>query len=211
MNGLSGIIPILLTPFNGKGEIDFDSLDSQVDFALAAGVHGLGIAIGSEIFKLLPRERQALLRAVVARVGGRVPVVMNTSAAGTDVGVDLAREAAREGADRLMIWPPGFFALGPDAVVAHYSAIANAVDLPIVLQDVVQSAIPPALALRIAETAPSVDAIKVETPPSVAQVNRMVKATQGRLSVLGGGRWRHPDRGISARCTRDNAFRQPGW
>ena len=186
MSGLSGIVPILLMPFEDDGRIDFDSLEAQVDMTLAAGVHGVGIAIGSEIFKLLADERQAVLRAVVDRVGGRVPVVMNTSAAGTDVAVALAKEAQDCGADRLMIWPPGFFPLGPDSVVTHYCRIAEAVDLPVVLQDVPQSPISPALALRIAEAAPGVDAVKVETPPPVAQVDRMVRAAGDRLSVLGG-------------------------
>lgn len=186
MTTLQGIIPILLTPFDAEGRIDFDSLESQIDYNLSAGVHGLGVAIGSEIFKLLPDERIALLRAVVARVSGRVPVVMNTSANAANVAIALAHEAEECGADRLMIWPPSFFSLGTETVAEHYRAISKAVSLPIILQDVVQSPISPALALHIAKLAPTVDAIKVETAPNVAQVKNMAAQAAETLAILGG-------------------------
>ncbi|MBV7396853.1 dihydrodipicolinate synthase family protein [Mameliella sediminis] len=186
MTGIEGIVPILLTPFHDDLTIDYGSLRLEVDATLDTGVHGIGIAIGSEIFKLTPSERRQMLRAVVDQVDGRVPVIMNTSAPGTAPAVELAVEAAEAGASRLMIWPPDFFALGPDAVVEHLSRIAEAAGLPIILQDVPQAPISPALALRIAEAVPLVDTIKVETNPTVAQVGAMVAAVDGKLTVLGG-------------------------
>jgi 4-hydroxy-tetrahydrodipicolinate synthase len=186
MKGLTGIVPILLTPFASDESIDFVSLRSEVDMVLGAGVHGIGIAIGSEVFKLTPSERLQVLRAVVDQVSGEVPIIMNTSAAGTEVAVQLAVEAAEIGATRLMIWPPDFFPTGPDSVVTHLARIASASSLPIVLQDVPQSPISPALALRIANTVPLVDTIKVETQPNVEQVDTMAKSIGNRLSILGG-------------------------
>lgn len=186
MTGITGIVPILLTPFTEDHAIDYSSLRLEVDFALRAGVHGIGIAIGSEIFKLTTQERLNMLRAVVDQVDGQVPVIMNTSAPGTEVAVQLAVDAAEAGATRLMIWPPDFFPNVADAVVEHLSRIAEAAGLPIILQDVPQSPIPPALALRIAEAVPLVDTIKVETQPTVEQVRAMVAAVGDRLVVLGG-------------------------
>lgn len=186
MSGMTGIVPILLTPFDETESIDIGSLRLEVDMALRAGVQGIGIAIGSEIFKLTPHERLLVLRAVADQVSGEIPVVMNTSAPGTEVAVQLAVEAAEAGATRLMIWPPDFFPTGPDAVVVHLTRIAEAAGLPILLQDVPQSPISPALALRIAEAVPLVDTIKVETQPTVEQVGAMVKAAGDRLTILGG-------------------------
>lgn len=186
MTGITGIVPILLTPFRADMSIDYASLRREVDKTLATGVHGIGIAIGSEIFKLTQRERREMLRAVVDQVEGRVPVIMNTSAPGTAPAVELATEAAEAGASRLMIWPPDFFALGPDAVIEHLLRIAEAARLPIILQDVPQAPISPALALRIAQAVPQVDTIKVETNPTVAQVGAMVAAVGDKLTVLGG-------------------------
>ena len=186
MTGLTGIVPILLTPFSDDEAIDYESLHREVDMTLRAGVDGLGFAIGSEIFKLTPEERLTMLRSVVDQVSGEVPIIMNTSAPGTEVAVRLALEAAKIGATRLMIWPPDFFPTGPDAVVTHLARIADASSLPIILQDVPQSPISPALARRIANTVPLVDTIKVETQPNVEQVDAMAKAVGDRLSILGG-------------------------
>jgi len=119
MTGLTGIVPILLTPFSDDEAIDYESLHREVDMTLRAGVDGLGFAIGSEIFKLTPEERLTMLRSVVDQVSGEVPIIMNTSAPGTEVAVRLALEAATIGATRLMIWPPDFFPTGPDAVVTR--------------------------------------------------------------------------------------------
>jgi 4-hydroxy-tetrahydrodipicolinate synthase len=186
MTGLTGIVPILLTPFRADQSIDFDSLAREVAASLDAGVHGLGVAIGSEIFKLTASERIAVLKAVCDQVAGAVPVIMNTSAPGTEPCLRLSVEAAEAGATRLMIWPPDFFPTGAASVVTHLARVAEATGLPIVLQDVPQSPIPPALALRIARDVPLVDTIKVETQPTVEQVAAMVTAVEGRLSVLGG-------------------------
>jgi len=186
MSGLQGIVPILLTPFDHEDRIDFDSLAREVEETLAAGVHGVGVAIGSEVFKLTRDERTALLSAVVKQVSGQVPVIMNTSASGTVVAVELAKDAKDAGADRLMIWPPDFFPADAESVTRHIHSIASATGLPIILQDVPQSPIPPALALAIAERVPEVDTIKVETQPTVAQAARMAAAVATRLTVLGG-------------------------
>lgn len=186
MSGIEGIIPILLTPFHDDLSIDYASLHREVEATLAVGVHGIGIAIGSEIFKLTPRERCEMLRAVADQVNGTVPLIMNVSAPGTAPAVQLALEAAESGATRLMIWPPDFFPCGADAVIEHLRRISDAVNLPIVLQDVPQAPISTALALRIAEAVPLVDTIKVETQPTVAQVGAMTAALGSRLSVLGG-------------------------
>jgi len=186
MTGIEGIIPILLTPFHKDLSIDYASLHREVDATLAVGVHGIGIAIGSEIFKLTPQERCEMLRSVADQVDGRVPLIMNISAPGTAPAVQLAIEAAESGATRLMIWPPDFFPCGADAVIDHLRRISDAVALPIVLQDVPQAPISPALALRIAEAIPLVDTIKVETQPTVSQVSAMTAAVGKRLTILGG-------------------------
>lgn len=185
-DGLRGIIPILVTPFDAEDRIDEESLFNLVEFNLQAGVHGLGVALGSEIFKLTEAERGRLIDAVVGAVDGRVPVVVNTGAAGTALAVRQAVEAERSGADALMVYPPHFFPVGAEEVLAHYIAIDSATELAIVLQDIPQAPIAPGLALRIAERCPNVGYIKVETLPVVPRVSEMVMALEGRLTVFGG-------------------------
>ena len=181
-----GVVPILVTPFDDSGRIDTDSLASLIDYNINAGVHGLGVALGSEIFKLNEAERARLVELVVKYVAGRVPVVANTGAAGTDLAVHYSRMAAEAGADALMIIPPSFMPASPQETVDYYAAISAAVDLPIILQDVPQAPIGPQLALKIAQLAPTTRYIKVETAPIVAKVASMIETASHRLVTFGG-------------------------
>ncbi len=61
---MRGVVPILVTPFDEHSRIDEASLRRLVEFNLAAGVHGLGVALGSEVFKLSEAERKQVTRIV---------------------------------------------------------------------------------------------------------------------------------------------------
>lgn len=183
---IRGVVPILVTPFDEASRIDEASLRSLIDFNLAAGVHGLGVALGSEIFKLSEAEREQVTRIVVDQVRGRVPVVINSGAAGTDLAVSYSRAAAECGADALMIMPPAFMPVGPDEIRSYYRAIADAVDLPIFIQDTPSAPVSPSLARQIADECPQVRYIKVETPPVTTKVADMVAAAGDHFIVFGG-------------------------
>src|SRR4051812_25670053 len=149
MSPMQGVFPILVTPFDDKGRVDEDSLASLIEFNIAAGVHGLGVAIGSEMFKLTEAERALVTRRVVDSVRKRVPVVINTGAGGTDLAVAYSQSAEEAGADALMIMPPAFMPAGPTEVIDYFRAISGAVRIPIFLQDTPAAPIPPGLAKRI--------------------------------------------------------------
>jgi 4-hydroxy-tetrahydrodipicolinate synthase len=183
---IRGVVPILVTPFDEAGRIDEASLKRLVDFNIAAGVHGLGVAIGSEVFKFNEAERDTVIRSVVAAVNGRVPVVINSGAAGTDLAVHYSRRAEELGADALMVIPPNFMPVGAEEIADYYRQISRAVSIPIFLQDVVQAPIPPALARRIAEECEHARYIKVETVPVVSKVADMVREVGEALTIFGG-------------------------
>ncbi len=217
INPMRGVFPILVTPFDEQSRIDEDSLRSLVEFNLAAGVHGLGVALGSEVFKLSEAERDLVTRIVVNQVKGRVPVVINTGAAGTDYAVLLSQAAERNGADALMVMPPSFMPAGAQEVLEYYQAISEAVEIPIFIQDTSSAPISPGLAGRIAEecrgadSAPRVLYIKVESLPSPLRVAEMVAS--GRLTVFGGAggdyfieELRRGSQGTMPFCTQPEAF-----
>jgi len=183
---IEGVIPILVTPFFEDGRVDSESLGRLIEFNIGAGVHGLGVALGSEVFKFTEAERLEVIEAVVGHVKGRVPVIINTGGAGTDLAVHYSKMAAKAGADALMIMPPSFFPVGADEIFDYYSAIARAVDVPLILQDIPQAPISAALALRIAKACPNVRYIKVETPPVVAKVADMARQLGDALTIFGG-------------------------
>lgn len=185
-NTIEGVVPILVTPFDEAGRIDEESLASLIDFNVAAGVHGLGVALGSEMFKFNEAERDQVIRCVVEQVAGRVPVVINTGAAGTDLAVHYSRSAEAVGADALMIIPPFFMPVGGEEIADYYRQVSKAVRIPIFLQDIPQAPIPPGLALRIAGECETVRYIKVETLPVTARVADMAAAAGERLTIFGG-------------------------
>ena len=210
---LEGVFPILVTPFDEKGGIDEDSLVRLVEFNLAADVHGLGVAIGSEMFKLSEAERALVTRRVIATVNKRVPVVINTGASGTDLAVAYSRGAEEAGADALMIMPPAFLPAGPAEVIVYFRAISEAVRIPIFLQDTPAAPISPGLARRIAEACEQVRYIKVETLPVVQKVAEMSAAASDALTIFGGAggsyfieELRRGSRGTMPFCSQPEAF-----
>ena len=183
---LQGVVPILVTPFDEKGRIDEESLANLIDFNVAAGVHGLGVAIGSEMFKFNEAERALVTRNVIGATRRRVPVVINTGASGTDLAVHYSRLAEDAGADALMIIPPTFLPAGAAEVLDYYRTINAAVAIPIILQDTPAAPISPSLAMRIADECERVLYIKVETLPIVAKLDEMVRGAADKLTVFGG-------------------------
>ncbi len=183
---MRGVYPILITPFDEAGRVDEESLRQLVEFDIEAGVHGIGVALGSEVFKLSEAERDQVTRIVVDQVRGRIPVVINTGAAGTDLAVLYSQTAEQNGADALMIMPPTFMAATPGEVLEYFQAISNAVNIPIFLQDTPTAPIPPGLARQLAETCEWVQYIKVETVPIVVKVADMVEKAGDQLIVFGG-------------------------
>ena len=186
MHTIEGVVPILITPFFDDGRIDEASLRSLIDFNVDAGIHGLGVALGSEVFKFSEAERAEIVRIVVSQTNKRVPVIINTGAAGTHLAVQHAIAAEKGGADALMIMPPTFFPVGADEIFDYYSAIDAAIGIPMILQDIPQAPISPGLALRLADSCKNIKYIKVETLPMTQKVADMAKAVTGRLTIFGG-------------------------
>lgn len=210
---MQGVFPILVTPFDEGSQIDEESLRRLIEFNLGAGVHGLGVALGSEVFKLTEAERVAVTRIVVDQVAGRVPVVINTGAQGTDLAVHYSRMAEANGADALMVLPPSFFPVGADEIAAYYRAISDAVPLPIFIQDVPASPIAPVLARRLPEACEWVRYIKVESLPVVERVAAMASKAGDGLTIFGGAgggffieELRRGSVGTMPFCTQPEAF-----
>ena len=183
---MAGVYTILVTPYDEQNRIDVESLQQLVDFNVAAGVHGLGVALGSEIVALSEAERQLVTRTVVAQARGRVPVVINTGGPVAELAVLYSQTAADDGADALMVRPPTFLPAGPEQVIAYFKAISDAVRLPIFIQETSETPVSGGLARRIAESCPNVRYIKVESLPPPYQVGLAVAACGDLLGVFGG-------------------------
>jgi 4-hydroxy-tetrahydrodipicolinate synthase len=128
-----GVLPALITPFTDDGRaIDGDALAAIVDRLVAAGVGGLvpGGSTG-EFTTLSHAERRQLVELTVEAAAGRVPVVAGAGALSTAETVELSRHAEEAGAAAVMIVPPFYDALSPRELLAHYTAVADAIAIPI--------------------------------------------------------------------------------
>lgn len=183
---IKGVVPILITPFDTEGRIDTDSLEQLIDFNIDAGVHGLGVAIGSEVFKFSEAERDLITKTVVGHVNGRVPVIINTGASGTALAVQYSQAAEAAGADAIMVIPPHFMPASAEEIADYYRTIDKAVGIPIFLQDIPQAPVPPGLAMRLKQECTNVAYIKVETLPITTKVAEMSAAAGDELVIFGG-------------------------
>ena len=210
---LEGVVPILITPFDQQGRIDVDSLQQLIDFNIAAGVNGLGVALGSEIFKFNEAERDLIARTVVGHVNGRVAVVINTGASGTDLAVQYSVAAEKAGADALMVIPPHFMPASAAEIADYYRTIDAAVGVPLILQDIPQAPVPPGLAVRLHDDCRNVSMIKVETLPITSKVADMASAVGDKLTIFGGAggsyfieEMRRGSKGTMPFCSQPAAF-----
>lgn len=181
---LRGVFPILVTPFDDDERIDVDSLANLVDFTIGAGVHGLGIALGSEIQKLTEREREQVIRIVVDQARGRVPVVVNTGTQASVTAAHYSRQAVDLGAAAVMCLPPAPASVSETC--AYFKSISDAVEVPVFIQDTQAAPVPAALIRRIADESEHVRYAKVESPPQPTQVQAAVEASNGLVTIFGG-------------------------
>ena len=128
-----GVLPALITPFTGDGRaIDAGALAAIVDRLVGAGAGGLvpGGSTG-EFTTLTHAERRQLIEVTVEAAAGRVPVVAGTGALSTRETVELSVHAEQAGAAAVMIVPPFYDALSWRELQAHYTAVADAIAIPI--------------------------------------------------------------------------------
>ena len=184
---MKGVYPILAAPINEKGQLVMDDLENQVEWMIGKGVHGLGIAVATEIYKFSETERDLILRTVVRVVNGRVKVVMNTGGEGTDIAIALSKRAEELGADALMIRPTSFIPVAASENIEYFGKIAESISLPIFLQDQNTAPVTPAMAVACAERHENLCYIKVETPPTIPRMSQTQQLAEGTGLVLFGG------------------------
>lgn len=199
MNALTadarGVYLITVTPFTDSGALDLASTDRMVDFCLDKGVTGLTIlGIMGEATKLTAEESRTYVRQVLARVGGRVPVVVGASAPGFAPMKELSDAVMEMGASGVMVAPPSTVRTD-DQIVAYFDQVNETLgpNVPWALQDhpvstgVQMSA---SVILRILKNSPTCVMLKHEDWPGLAKLSAIRAASERgdvkRVSILTG-------------------------
>ena len=190
-----GVFVIAATPFTDAGALDLPSVDRLVDFYLSHRVHGLTLlGIMGEAQKLTAEESLTVVRRVLARTSGRVPVVVGVSSAGLAPLAALADAVMQAGAAGVMVAPtPGL--RGDDALFSYMASVFEALDpaTPVVYQDYPQSTgvyLPVPLFSRMVAAFPRLVVLKHEDAPGLAKLTRLRREAERdghrRVSVLVG-------------------------
>ncbi len=181
---MRGVYPILAMPFDDDSRIDVEDLQREVEYLVDAGVHGVGVAMASEVYKLSESERDLATTAVVDQARGRVKVVINTGGPGTDLAIQYSWSAQELGADAVMAVPPAGAA--PVSIREYFRQISDAIEIPIFIQDISSGPVPPPLAVQIARESENACYAKVEVSPTAPRVAQAKELAGDDLVIFGG-------------------------
>lgn len=134
---IKGSLVALVTPMDASGAIQWDALDQLVDWHVAEGTDGI-VAVGTtgESATLDIDEHIAVIKRVVDRAAGRIPVIAGTGANSTAEAIELTEKSAAIGVNAALIVTPYYNKPPQEGLYRHYKAIAEAVDLPIITYNV---------------------------------------------------------------------------
>ena len=183
----TGMATAMVTPMTPEG-VDYEALGRFIDFQLSQGIHAL-VAVGTtgESATLSPDERKEVIRFTIDRVAGRVPVIAGTGTNNTQHAMDYSISAARDGADALLVVTPYYNKATQNGLIAHFTAIADKVDKPIILYNVPSRTgcnLLPATVEKLAEH-PNIAAIK-EASGNMSQVVELFARCGDKLDVYSG-------------------------
>ena len=183
----TGMATAMVTPMTPEG-VDYEALGRFIDFQLSQGIHAL-VAVGTtgESATLSPDERKEVIRFTIDRVAGRIPVIAGTGTNNTQHAIEYSVDAAKAGADALLVVTPYYNKATQNGLIAHFTAIADRVDKPIILYNVPSRTgcnLLPATVEKLAEH-PNIAAIK-EASGNMSQVVELFARCGDKLDVYSG-------------------------
>ena len=187
---ITSVFNITPTPFHDDGSLDLESLRRLTAFTREKGVNGMTIlGVLGEADKLTEAERDSVIATTIEAAGTAFPICVGTTHAGTDGCIAYSQRAQELGATAVMVAPPRMARVTDAALERHYRAVADAIDIPVVVQD-----FPPAVGgllmsveviARIGAASPKLRCLKLEDEPSPMKVSQ-VRAANPDMIVLGG-------------------------
>jgi 4-hydroxy-tetrahydrodipicolinate synthase len=184
----TGSIVALVTPFTDEGGVDYAALDGLVDFHLEQGSDALVVAgTTGESATLSRTEFRELLVAVVRRVNGAVPVLAGTGSTATATAVEQTRLAAELGADAALVVTPYYNRPTQAGLAAHFTAIADASAIPVVLYNVPSRTAVDLLPVTVERLAPHPRIVGIkEAVRDPGRIDELLQRCGASFTVLSG-------------------------
>lgn len=185
----TGSAVALVTPFQENGAVDYEQLKSLVEYHVAHQTDAIVICgTTGEASTMTEEEHSEVIRKCCEYVGKRIPVIAGTGSNCTETAVKLSKEAQEAGADALLVVTPYYNKATQNGLFKHFSTIAEAVELPIILYNVPGRTgcnIQPATAARLAKEVSNIVAIK-EASGNISQVAKLAQLADGAIDIYSG-------------------------
>ena len=184
----TGAAVAIITPMRADGSVDFEELRRIIDNQIDNGTDAIVICgTTGESPTLTDEEHTACIRYAVKKTAGRVPVIAGTGSNDTKYAIWLSRQAQADGADALLLVTPYYNKTSQAGLIAHYTAIADAVDLPCILYNVPSRTGCNLTAASLKQLAkhPNINAVK-EASGNISQVAEIAAACGEDLNIYSG-------------------------
>lgn len=179
----------IVTPFTQDDKVNFEELGKMIDFQIAGGTDAIIICgTTGESSTLTHEEHDECIKFAVEHTTGRVPVIAGTGSNSTAEAIRLSTHAQNNGADALLLVTPYYNKATQKGLIQHYTAIANSVDLPIILYNVPSRTgvnILPQTAVTLAKNVKNIVAIK-EASGNISQVAELAAIADGCIDIYSG-------------------------
>lgn len=184
----TGAAVAIITPMHADGSIDYEEMGRIIDDQIENGIDAIVVCgTTGESPTMTDEEHTACIRYAVKKTAGRVPVIAGTGSNDTKYAVWLSRQAQADGADALLLVTPYYNKTSQTGLIAHYTAIADAVDLPCILYNVPSRTGCNLTAASLAQLAkhPNINAVK-EASGNISQVAEIAAACGEELNIYSG-------------------------
>ena len=185
----SGVHWMLATPFHEDESIDLASMGNLADKAVSSECEGMVcLGVTGEAARLTDRERYEVAKTVIQRAKG-LPVTVGTTAGSTAAAIERSKEAQELGAAAVMVSPPTMGKPNPETVFTHYSRLADAIDLPIVVQDYPSTSgihMSPDFIAKLSSGITAAQYLKLEDPPTPPKISAIRKLVGDDMPIFGG-------------------------
>ena len=179
----------ILTPMKANGEVNYDKLSEIIEDQIAGQTDAIIICgTTGESSTLTHEEHVEVIRYCIEKVAKRVPVIAGTGSNCTETAVYLSQEAEKAGADGVLLVTPYYNKATQKGLIAHYTKIANAISIPVILYNVPSRTGCNLLPETVAELVKNVDNIVgiKEASGNISQIAKLMHLTDGKIELYSG-------------------------
>lgn len=185
----TGAAVAIVTPMNADGSVNYDELKKMIDFQIDNGTDAIVICgTTGESSTLTDEEHVNVIKCCIDHTAGRVPVIAGTGSNSTAEAIRLSTHAQNNGADALLLVTPYYNKATQKGLIQHYTAIANSVDLPIILYNVPSRTgvnILPQTAVTLAKNVKNIVAVK-EASGNISQAAKIMSLIGDKVEMYSG-------------------------